>query len=322
MKWADISQYCNKHTGLNQRVMVNLIRTLFISCMMYAGHIWMNKANMNEINTLWYKIIKSTTGAIFNISRSTAEMILGLPPLHVQNQMNRIKHYLKLCMNKSPGDRLVEYLNQGNLQNPREVKVSIREVFRFLRWKRNKYANHFNQIDKVIIDDMKTEEFFQLSDKACSYNRNMINNFTEDAWKEVVRNEYQNKGESVIPVPSCKPLVLPEQTTRQTEVNIMSLMYENNLLNEFLYKRNLTNSDKCPNCDNGVHTAHHILFECNNIPEEQRELAFSHLAESIGHDQAAIQSPTTILMGSRCLEFIRLCKDIVDSMDMRDTIEL
>ena len=102
----------------------------------------------------------------------------------------------------------------------------------------------------------------------------------------------------------------------------MSLMYENNLLNEFLYKRNLTNSDKCPNCDNGVHTAHHILFECNNIPEEQRELAFSYLAESIGHDQAAIQSPTTILMGSRCLEFIRVCKDIVDSMDMRDTIEL
>ena len=322
MKWADISQYCNRHTGFNQRVMTNLIRTLIISCMFYAGHIWMNSGNMTEINKFWYKIIKSTTGAVFNVSRSNAEMIIGLPPLHIQNKINRIKHYLKLCMNKTPGDRLIEYLSLVDLELPTEIKSSVREVFKFLKWKKSKYPVYFNQEDEQIIDHRKTADFFLISSKASSYNRNIINNYTELLWGEAIRNEYHEKGESVIPIPSCKPLVFPHQTPRQTEVNIMSLMYKNNLLDAFLYERNLTNSDTCPSCGNGVHTAYHILFNCSAVSEDKRERAYTYLEESIGHEQADIESPTSILMGSRNHQFIVACKDIVKSIDMRSEIEL
>ena len=78
----------------------------------------------SNINILQSKHI----GAVFNISLSTAEMILGLPPILIQNKINRIKHYLKLCMNKAPGDRLIDYISLGNLEKPQELKLAIKEV--------------------------------------------------------------------------------------------------------------------------------------------------------------------------------------------------
>ena len=58
-KWAMICQYCNKNWGFNQKVLIQLIRTLFLSTLFYAGHIWINDKTMKEINTVWYKIVKS-----------------------------------------------------------------------------------------------------------------------------------------------------------------------------------------------------------------------------------------------------------------------
>ena len=322
LKWFQIRKYCNRNTGLNQRVMVTLIRTLFISCLCYAGHLWMTKQNLVEINKLWYKILKSTIGAVYNLSLSSAEMILGLPPILLLNKMNRIKHYLKLCMNKQPGDRLIEYLNLGNLEKPTDVKLAIREVMRFLEWKINQYPEHFNETDQRIITNRNNEEFFKLSVKSCTYNKNIMNKYTELLWKESIRNEYQQKGESFIPTPSCKPLVMPRETARKSEVLVMSLMYPNNLLNYFLCRQNIVESDKCPNCDEDVQTVSHLLFTCSAVPEHYREQAYSTLRDYIGLENAEFLGPTAVLMGSRNKQFIQTCKDIVESQVLRTEIEL
>ena len=321
-KWHQISTYCNRNTGLNQRVMVSLIRTLFISCLCYAGHLWMKKQNLQEINKLWYKILKTTIGAVFNISLSTAEMILGLPPILIQNKINRIKHYLKLCMNKAPGDRLIDYISLGNLEKPQELKLAIKEVVKFLEWKILYYPEQFNETDSDIINTRKREEFFQLSDKSCSYNKSIMDKYTELLWSDAVRNEYQQKGEHFIPTPSCKPLVIPEHTSRSCEVLIMSLMYKQNLLNEFLYQRNLVNSDVCPNCDEDIQDAHHILFSCSAVSEHHREEVYSELCKQTGQDHADVPSATAVLMGSRNKQFIKTCRDIVESQSLRTSIEL
>ena len=52
---------------------------------------------------------------------------------------------------------------------------------------------------------------------------------------------------------------MQEYTSRSCDVLIMSLMYKQNLLNEFLYQWNLANSDVRPNSDVDIQGAHHLL---------------------------------------------------------------
>ena len=72
---------------------MQLIKTIFQACLFYASHIWMKDTNMQDINRLWYKIIKSSVGAVLNIRRSLAEVILGIPPIMIMNKVSKIKHY-------------------------------------------------------------------------------------------------------------------------------------------------------------------------------------------------------------------------------------
>ena len=58
--------------------------------------------NLKEIKSLWYKLVKSGVGAVFNIKLDLGEVILGLPPLAVQQKVNTAKHYLKICIKVSP----------------------------------------------------------------------------------------------------------------------------------------------------------------------------------------------------------------------------
>ena len=69
-RWNIICIYCNRNWGFSQKVMVQLIRSLFLSCLLYGSPIWMNRKNMKDINSLLYKILKNTVGAVFNVRQS------------------------------------------------------------------------------------------------------------------------------------------------------------------------------------------------------------------------------------------------------------
>ena len=93
-RWAQICQYSNSKWGFNQKILTRITQTIFISIIQYAGHIYLNSKTFEIINKFWYKILKSTIGATFNIKKENAETILGLPPLELQTSINRTKHYL------------------------------------------------------------------------------------------------------------------------------------------------------------------------------------------------------------------------------------
>ena len=60
----------------------------------------MNSQNMKEINSLYYKLLKTAVGPVYNIKHNVAEVILGVPPLAIQNKINQIKHFLKIIFQK------------------------------------------------------------------------------------------------------------------------------------------------------------------------------------------------------------------------------
>ena len=225
MTWVDICKYSNREWGFNIHTMIQLIKTMFIPKLQYAGHIWITERNLEEIQKLWYKILKATIGAVFNISASLAEVILGLPPLELQTKINRIKHFLKMNIIPIPNDVYVytiKNLYNSNNKSPKILHTSLKEVFHFLDWKLSCHPTDFTDSDIAIITSSDFSSFGNLSKKSCSYTPSIIKTYTEKIWKTSLKNKYQNEGHPVAPQPNCSPLPIPYGTPRNLEVKVLN----------------------------------------------------------------------------------------------------
>ena len=313
--WIMISQYSNRHWGLQQHVTVQIIKTLWLPTLLYAGHIWINKLNMIEINKLFYKILKSTVGAVFNIRQSLAEIILGIPPLHITIEMNRIKHYLKLQMSQIPEDRLKEYIRKELTSGQTgEVHRSMKQVQAFLKWKSRLYPDCVNEDDKLKIESGLNEELLDVTPETCKYTKGMVNKFIEYKWQRSIQNEFQLEGFANVPRPKCSPLPISPRATREVEVLTMSIMYPNNLLNNFLHR---VNSEKFPSplcsCGEDIQTAQHVMFRCNLVEDTLKAEAHNLLVQAVGEHEAEIDCSIPLLNASRNKRFMEITNQIINS---------
>ena len=214
-KWVKICEYCNIHWGFNQKVLTRLINTIFLSIIQYCGHIWLSTKNMGNIEKIWNKLIKSAIGSVFNIKISIGEVILGVPPLLIHTTSNKIKHYLKLNIHQSPDDQLKKLINDStnkNITQLVEVKNSLKDVFKFLKWKLERYPSQMSDQDKQIISSSNISNYCQLTAKACSYTRNMFKKYVEKLWLEKLKNQAILNGEVNVPKPSCQKIPTPDHT--------------------------------------------------------------------------------------------------------------
>ena len=311
--WVMISKYANRHWGFKQHIMVQIIKAIWLPTLMYAGHIWINKQNMIEINKLYYKIIKTTVGAVFNIRQSLAEIILGLPPLHITTDMNRVKHYLKLQMSQIAEDRLKDFIQYELVNgNHSEIHRSIRQVLTFLKWKGINYPGSISIEDNLKIENGQLEDFTTLSPTTCKYTKDAINKFIELQWQKSILNEFQLEGYTNIPRPKCIPLPISTTVSREVEVLTMSFMYPNNLLNSFLYR---FNKQKFPSplcsCGEEIQTTKHVLFQCPAVEDTLKDEAYNLMVQILGETEAAIDSSVTLLNASRNKQFMDKIHNII-----------
>ena len=270
-RWVSICKYSNRNWGFNQKVLVRLLKTLFLSKLYYAGHIWLNNKNIQAINKLWYKVIKAAIGAVFNIKQSLAEVILGLPPLMVVNEINKIKHYLKLNIQKTKWDQLREDLQNLDMESV-TTKRELASVFKFLQWKLDCYPKKFTREDIDVISSKCAMRYTELSSNACSYSKQMIKKYTESCWQSTINNQFRADGYHNIPSVSCDKLPIPQNIDRETETVLLSHFYENNLMNGYLYRigHRETGSPLCL-CKVANQTPYHCLMECNMIDTKIRQ---------------------------------------------------
>ena len=260
-------------------------------------------------------MLKSTVVAVFNIKQSVCELILGIPPIHIQNTINQLKHYLKININKNADDQLQEFISShitSENQQPLDLQIALKQVFKFLQWKMRLHDEHFTDSDKEKIQHKELSEFCTLSQKSCCYSKTDIQKYTELLWMESIRNEFMCEGHSILPKPSCQPLPLQNTINRETEVLLMSLLYENNLLNGFLHKINIRDCESplCY-CGDAIQTSTHILFQCKDIPKEASDIALQSLQEVIGKLDVSVINNTAILNGIRDKNFITAVLNII-----------
>ena len=326
-RWVTLCKYSNRNWGFNQKVMLYLVITLFLSKLSYASHIWMSKDNMKEINQLWYHIIKSITGAVFNIKQCVAEIILGTPPIMVQTKMNSIKHFLKIVNQPINEDRYKEFLmsvysNQS--KSPLTLHNTYKEVFRFLEWKEKLYPSHFNENDKIILHNKDYCSFPLLSEKSCSYTKNIAKKYVDKVlWKAEIHSQFQMDGHMTSPNPLSEMLPIPQGTSRNVEVLVMSLLYKNNLLNQNLWNLSQVPSPLCSACSLQEETADHILFECSAVDLNLRTLSKQHYNRINNiSDDYNLETYIGLLNARSDPDFILVCINIVKSLRLRETIVL
>lgn len=327
-KWAILCKYSNRHWGFNQHVMIYLIKALFISKLSYGSHIWISKDNIKEINKLWYHILKSITGAVLNVNQNVAEVILGMPPILIQTKVNSIKHFLKLNNKPIIRDRYKEFLAttySDVTKSPRTIHIKFKDIFKFLDWKMKLFPNHFNISDKDIVNRKLYSNFHNLSQKSCSYSKDLINQYIETVlWRSALMNQFQLDGYPTAPNPSCDTIPIPRNTSRETEIVLLSLLYKNNLLNSSLYKLSMVPSPLCSVCGQQEETAEHILFRCSAVEEELRNSAITsyRLANKLSEGEVLPDSYIGLLDASRDGVFICSCIDILKRLNLRVTVDL
>ena len=138
--------------------------------------------------------------------------------------------------------------------------------------------------------------------------------YTEHLWKSKVLNKASLEGKTRIPCVRVLPLPIPMGISRDDEVKLMSMFYNNNLLNSFLYEtqRNQCTSPMCP-CEDGEQTAFHILANCKMVPSSTRNAIIERmmLHNMIENEDNLVADEVSILNCSRDPIFIQLCLSII-----------
>ena len=165
---------------------------MIATCIHYAGVVWINPHSIKEVEKLWYKIIKSAVGAVFNIKTSLAEAILGVQPITVSNKINSIKHLLKLNIFHDTDDPMKQFVT-SHLQSYKHSKLAkkLKYTFTFLNWKTTMYEKSFTDKDLEIIRNLEYERFAELSTRSCCYSKLVIKMYSEMLLQESMDKQSQ-----------------------------------------------------------------------------------------------------------------------------------
>jgi hypothetical protein len=276
---------------------------------------------MVSINSLWYKVSKSAVGPVFNVSSILLEVILGIPPLELQNRVITVKHYLK-CVSDQPDTYQDIHLSfirdELEARNP-TVDLHLRNVFEFLEWKLKMTPQLFSSSDKDIVEQKSLTLFPLLSRQACVYSKHLMKQYTEYLWGSTLKNQLQLEGQTRIPRVSCNPIDIPIGTSREDEVKLLSMFYKNNLLNAFLFT---IEKEKCTSplcqCLEEEQTAFHILTNCTHVDEDIREniIFLLQFGNGVASEEALIADNITLLNCSRDKTFVLQCLAAVQSSSL------
>ena len=147
--------------------------------------------------------------------------------------------------------------------------------------------------------------------------------YTELLWSDSLKNEFMSDGHNTIPVPSYSPLPLDRHLSRKSEVLLMQMFYEQNLLNSFLFRmeRPEASTSDC-HCGNGEQTPYHLVLQCDAVDPDLRAQVAHRIRLSGGTTQT--ENTIALLNTSRDKEFMDCLVKIMEvhKQFVRYTIDL
>ena len=144
-RWISMSRYANRNWGMNQAVIIRLVRTILSSTLFYGSIVWINNSNLGDIQKLWYRVLKAAVGAVFNAHSAVLEVIVGMPPIQIMERIIAIKHYLKSFHDKD--DIHFQFIRTQIMGSNPKILGHLRDVKKFLQWKAEHYTTEIQSKD-------------------------------------------------------------------------------------------------------------------------------------------------------------------------------
>ena len=154
---------------------------------------WWHALVKSSVKNLWYKVIKTSIGATFNVKTEICEIILGLSPLELFNEVNTIKHFMKLNVKKSDNDLLRDSmlsLFEFSGHSCSILQSHLSSAFKFLHWQYCHHTVSFTTVDSHIVLSNDFMRFTELSSDCYLYTKHMINCYVESKWQSSVDNQW------------------------------------------------------------------------------------------------------------------------------------
>ena len=174
------------------------------------------------------------------------------------------------------------------------------------------YEKSFTDKDLEIIRNLEYEQFAEFSTRSCCYSKLVIKMYSEMLWQESMDKQFQLDGFNDSPKVSCTKLVFPTNTSRKIETLVLSFLYPNNLMNEFLYRYDKSEffSPLCV-CEEGEQNSKHLLVDCCQVDVEKRTAMRDILECTPFHHLSDYGANQFLISWSRIPEFFALLIDIV-----------
>ena len=153
----------------------------------------------------------------------------------------------------------------------------------------------------------------------------MMKQYTEKVlWVASIRNQFQIDGYQTSPNPSCDLIPIPPGTPRKAEVQLLSLLYKNNLMKQSLYNIGRSPSPLCRFCQQDEEVAEHLLFNCSHVDQQLRSTAHKNyrLALKLSEDAPAPIFYIGCLNAIRNIDFVKSCLEIVTILDIDVLVDL
>ena len=99
------------------------------------------------------------------------------------------------------------------------VNSHIKETFKFLELKAEKYHNSISPNDVHIIQSREFSNFHYLISQSCKYSKQMMTKYTEHLWKSKVLNKALLEGKTRIPCVRALPLPIPMASPEMTRLS-------------------------------------------------------------------------------------------------------
>ena len=148
-----------------------------------------------------------------------------------------------------------------------------------------------------------------------------MKNYTEKIlWFSLIKNQMQIEGHPSSPNPKCDIIPIPQGTPRKTEVQVLSLLYKNNILNQSLYNIGKKESPLCRYCKLNEETAEHILFSCSHISERLKMDTLTAYKSALSDEEQTFE--IGILNAIRNTKFLARCIEVVEHLNFDVIVDL
>ena len=282
--WYKISKNTTRLQGLNIASLSLLFKTLVVTRLMYASPVWLNK-QIDCFKDLWSRAMLKISGSEYHTERNITEIMLNIPPLDIQLDINTTKFLLK-CMT-SEDDMIATILQiEENSRHP--YFTHIQNLRKYLLWKERSEMNHAR---RKSAREIELIEYMQHEN--CHYSKENIKQYMNHRWHQKVEHRFPDYNLKKWDNLNFKEL-FPRHSTRAENTHVSEFIHGHSLrFANFKKSIGIQGSDICQNCNNMADSPEHQLFECTAFHCPERDQLLEILGNNIADFNWNITSHTS-----------------------------